>query len=366
LTLTTDLQISPASADAPLSPRQKRFNTLLRQIDKARQQIVLWKEQASHFAVAHAQRIQPLEDQWLDALRQSVLALDVLLDGEGWTAPEREILGAMLCEAASVLLEEGDDPRMKALFDKHSPMDFDTTRREAMLDMKDRAEAMMGLDLGDDEAFETEEDLLAHVRQVFEEREAAEEAARSTHAAGRRKTAAQQKREAEAQQATQSLREIYRKLASALHPDREPDARRREEKNALMQRVNQAYEASDLPALLELQLRIEQIDERQLANASAERLKQYNRLLNEQLAGLRAEITHIEIDFCLAFGLAAAPGLNPRHLGLRLKGMERDWAIRLHDQQIRLDMLRDPKAVRRWLKRRRQELRAMPFAFEPF
>ncbi len=50
----------------------------------------------------------------------------------------------------------------------------------------------------------------------------------------------EQRREAEAQQATQSVREVYRKLASALHPDRETDERQREAKTALMQRVNQA------------------------------------------------------------------------------------------------------------------------------
>jgi curved DNA-binding protein CbpA len=69
------------------------------------------------------------------------------------------------------------------------------------------------------------------------------------------------------------VREIYRKLASALHPDRETDEREREAKTALMQRVNQACEAQDLLALLQLQLQIEQIDERHIANAGEQRLK---------------------------------------------------------------------------------------------
>lgn len=86
------------------------------------------------------------------------------------------------------------------------------------------------------------------------------------------------------------MREVYRKLASALHPGREPDERQREAKTALMQRVNQAYEANDLLVLLELQLQIEQIDASQIANASEQRLKHYNKVLSDQLTELKLEL----------------------------------------------------------------------------
>ncbi|WP_341888453.1 hypothetical protein [Variovorax sp. YR752] len=46
------------------------------------------------------------------------------------------------------------------------------------------------------------------------------------------------------------MRDIFRKLASALHPDRETDAQQRKVKTALMQKANQAYAANDLLALL--------------------------------------------------------------------------------------------------------------------
>src|SRR6185436_12237903 len=72
-------------------------------------------------------------------------------------------------------------------------------------------------------------------------------------------SAKQLKAEAEATHASQSVREVYRKLASELHPDRETDAAERERKTVLMQKVNQAYAAQDLLTLLQLQLDIEQI-----------------------------------------------------------------------------------------------------------
>ena len=50
---------------------------------------------------------------------------------------------------------------------------------------------------------------------------------------------------------SQSIREVYRKLAGALHPDRESDPQERERKTALMQRVNQAYAKNNLLQLLD-------------------------------------------------------------------------------------------------------------------
>jgi len=67
-------------------------------------------------------------------------------------------------------------------------------------------------------------------------------------------------RDQAAQGGTRAVREVFRKLASELHPDRETDPAEHARKTELMQRVNQTYKAGDLLALLELQLSIEQID----------------------------------------------------------------------------------------------------------
>lgn len=71
---------------------------------------------------------------------------------------------------------------------------------------------------------------------------------RAQHEAGQGQTAPRKKtakqlardaqREAEEKQMSQSIREVYRKLASALHPDREPDPVERQRKTELMQRAN--------------------------------------------------------------------------------------------------------------------------------
>ena len=86
-------------------------------------------------------------------------------------------------------------------------------------------------------------------------------------AKGRQAEAAQQRQHAAAQQAGQSVRVIFRKLASALHPDREPDPAERQRKTLLMQQANPAYDRNDLLTLLSMQLDLEQIDAQHLAGA---------------------------------------------------------------------------------------------------
>lgn len=364
---TDALQISRDPSGAVLTPAQKRFNSLVRQIAQARQTLAEWQERAAPYRQAHAEVLLPLQAEVMAGQRQWVFAVDALLDQRKWTDAEREVLGELIREAAGELLAaRGDDAELKALYDKHSEDDFDTEQREMALAIKDLTEAMTGLDLGEDEGIATEADLFARMRQGLQDGDArAEEAESSAQTRPHRKTAAQQRREAEAQQATQSLREIYRKLASALHPDRETDAGQREEKTALMQRVNQAYARNDLLALLELQLQIEQIDASHIANASADRLKHYNKVLAEQLSDLKAEVDRVEMEFCFEFGLRPDRGLNPRKLGEIFEQVSREWRAELNEQQRKLRMLDDVATTKRWLKRERERLGRSAFGL-PF
>lgn len=349
------VQISTAAAGPALSPSQKRFNTLIQQINRARQTLVAWQDNIAAYRQAHGEVLGPLQAELLAGHRQWVLALDAALEQGRWSKVERATLRELLCEAAGELLaDRGEDEQIRALFDKHSEVDYDTEQRDRALVMKAMAEAMTGLDLGDDEGIDSDAELFARLQQGLQEQMAAEEAQRSAKAAVRRKSAAQRKQEAEAQQAMQSVREIYRKLASALHPDRETDERQRKTKTALMQRVNQAYEAQDLLALLELQLQIEQIDESHIANAGDQRLKHYNKVLGEQLAELKAEAVRVEMSFRMEFGLEPNRGLNPSKLGQVLEQTSRQWRAELNQQQRELRMLADVAATKRWLKRQRQ------------
>lgn len=134
-----------------------------------------------------------------------------------------------------------------------------------------------------------------------------------------------------------------------------------------MQKANQAYAGNDLLALLELQLQIEQIDAGDIASASAERLKHYNKVLGEQLTELKAEIEGVELRFCYDHGLKAGrTAIDPRKQGPLLEQHRRKLRLELSQQQRELGMLVDAAATKRWLKQQRRLLREPAYGFDPF
>jgi hypothetical protein len=345
------ITIVPVGADRALTRDQKRFNTLIRQIEQARTTLKAWQDNIAQYGQAHVQVLLPLQTQLRAARRQWIFALDAAIARRGWTRAERDTLNELVCEAAGELLsDDDDDADLKALFAKHAQADFDAERLQALHALKDLTESMTGMDLGEDEDIASEEDLMRRLHQQMQEQARAADAQHAAKGSSRRKTAAQQRREDEARAATQSVREVFRKLASALHPDRENDAREREVKTALMQEANQAYAKNDLLALLELQLRIEQVDAGHMAAADAQRVKHYNKVLAEQLGELKAEIDGVEMRFRIDFGLEPGWGLNPCKLGELLEREARQVRAELAQVQREMGLLEDVAATKRWLK----------------
>ncbi len=357
------LQISARGGAAALTPEQKRFNTLIRQIDQARRVLAAWQEQIPLYAQAYAQLIVPLAKDLAAEQRSWAFALDRVLAQPGWTRAERDTLRELLCDAAAELLAEAedDDAELKALFDKHSEVDFDTEQQRSRLALKDMVEAVTGMDLGDDD-IASDEELFKRMHQgVADDPHAAPAEPRPRH-----KSKNQQRREAEAQLATQSVREVFRKLASALHPDRETDAGARQAKTALMQQANQAYAANDLLTLLQLQLQVEQVDAGHIAQASAQRVRHYNKVLAEQLAELKAEIDRVEVGFRIDFGLERGIGLNPNKLYGSIEEQAKDMRAGLALRRQQLRKLDDRVGMKRWLKRQRHRLREPSFGDDFF
>jgi len=366
MSATKSLQISSRKSDARLTLEQERFNFLIAQIEKVRKRRGELEAQIHAFRQSHTETLQPLRNTLTDVCRESVFALDCLLDAPGWSRLDRAALREILCGTAEALLEaNGSDEALKALFDKHSRIDFDTAKRDELQRLKAEAEEFTGFDLGGDDDLRTEEDL---VQRMFEEMAAREAAYKEKKNAKseRRAFAARKRSDDSAQLARQSLREIYRKLASAVHPDRESDPQRREEKNALMQKINQAYAANDLLTLFETQMQIEQIDAGYIAKMSGQRLRQYNKLLAEQLASLKEAIRDMVSGFCIDHGLHADNGLTPQSLAQLIRRQARRLRAEIAQQQQFLRVLADKTATKRWLKQQRRPMRDQDFFDDTF
>ena len=104
----------------------------------------------------------------------------------------------------------------------------------------------------------------------------------------------QQEKQAKASMlVNQSLKTVYLKIASIIHPDREPDESKKAEKTELLQRANEAYEQEDLFFLLKLQLEVEQSKNGSNKGLSTEQVKFYEQALQAQSQALKKQIQEL-------------------------------------------------------------------------
>lgn len=338
-----------------LTPEQERFRYLIKQIEVVRAARAAWEKTVGKFRGEHMQRLQPLRTSLRELSRETVLVIDRMLDDGSWSRMDRAALRHILCATADALLAATpEDAELKTLFDKHSEVSFDAAKEEEMQRLKEEAEELTGLDLGDDIEIRTEEDLIQRMYEEMAAREAAADARHSADSRHRHESAASKRSAAAAQLVRQSLREIYRKLASAVHPDRESDPRRRAEKNALMQRINQAYAANDLLTLLEVQIEIGQSHPGEVDGLSSQRLKQYNKLLAQQLKEAQEELRKLEVAFRTDFDVDAGGALTPQKLNLITQRHARALRAEIARQKEFVSLLSNRTATKRWLKEQRR------------
>jgi len=357
----TALSIAAQQDQATLSKGQKAFNKLIQQIEKKRALLAAWEEVIPAFRKKYAEQLQPLIDSSAELQVQLVHALDRAMALKGLTKTERGFMAGLITDLAADLLSERDDAELKAIYNRHSGSDLDEEEAAGRMGMKSMLEGMLGMKLDDDLDWDSPEEVLQRVQAQMQEQQAQDEAKREERDAKRKKSAKQLAKEerlqAEEQQTSLSIREIYRKLASALHPDRETDLQERERKNALMQRVNQAYAEKNLLQLLELQLEIEHIDQDALNNISEVRLKHYNKILKEQLFELEQSIDETESLFCMQFGISPFERINPGNI---TKQLDVDIAVTrnsMRTQQNDLLVFEDIKKLKAWIKKIRKEAR---------
>jgi len=341
-----------------LSKEQKAFNSLIRQIDKRRVRLAAWERAHRAYHQKYSPEMLPLQASLQELQLKLVHRLDQAATLPALNPSDRRLLSSIVADLAVALLSSREDDEVKAIHDKHSRSDYDADQAAAMRDVKAELETVLGFELPEDFGLDSPEEFVAQARAQME----AQEQARAQRAAKRKKSPQQLAREAqqqaEAKQITGSIREVYRKLASALHPDREVDASERARKTALMQRVNQAYESGNLLQLLELQLELEHINQSTIDEIGDEKLKYYNKVLKGQIADLDRELAETETRFAVQYGLSPfldlSPDLAVNDLDMQIAGLREA----IHGLEDDLDMLAEDKRVKKWLAVIRRERRS--------
>jgi hypothetical protein len=348
-----------------LSKEQKAFNALIKKIAEKRASLAAWQEIIPVYQKQYDSDYIPLLDTLQETQIKMVHFMDRACDQKGLTASERRMIHELISGMAGDLAAECNDEELKNIYNKHSGSNFDEEAAASLDGLKSLLEEVIGVDLRDDLDLNNPEEIFKRAQTHMHEQQTQFETDQQEYEArqAKRKKSAKQlakesKQQAEEQQTSQSIRELYRKLCSALHPDREPDPQERERKTGLMQRINQAYDKKNLLLLLELQLELEHIDQTTINNLTSSRLKHYNKILTEQLSELGEEILITENMFKMQFELPPFQRLTPANVmrNLATEIVELKQAIR----ELKSDLLafRDIKILKAWLKemRKRQKM----------
>lgn len=357
----TDLRVGDKGTR--LSPAQQRFNRLLAKIDKLKAQVAEIKTLVDAYRPLYSGTLEPLREQQRGLLRRMALQLDERLGRKGLTPVQKRSATEILCGLCEMLAVFGDEA-MAALHDKHSANSLREMAEEKASVMRAMMEGVLGRPLDVEDGDESLDPLNAVLRAGQEQLRQAAQAERDQHEAtqaSKKPTAAQRKAGQQQQDAETILRQVFRQLASALHPDRERDPVEHQRKTALMSEANAAYGRQDLVALLHMQLRLAQADPQSLLQQPEERVAAMSLLLKQQAVELERELFGRQEQVRQEFDLDSYQTLSATMLKKQLAQQEEILKEELENVAQELQAVQDDAGLKRWLKTQANMSRGIDF-----
>ena len=308
------IQIQSDDSTNVLSPVQKRFNSLIKRIEKEKQKLSQWQEAHDFCREKVFNELEPMTDEYAEHQARMVFLIDRHMKTHRFTKLQRKKIKIMIGHLCEESLSVCEIPELKKIYKHYTQVDYDqemTEYKQSMTEqLKELIEDHLDIELSDDVDLSN----LDAVNKFFEEMELKQEAEANARKAQRKKTAKQQAKEAkqkeEEAKASKSIQAIYRELVTSLHPDREQDQQEKERKTQLMKKVTVAYKKKDLLQLLELQLQVEQIDQIKINQIAEERLNYYNKVLQNQLNQIKLEFENLREELILKSGILTYEDLH--------------------------------------------------------
>jgi hypothetical protein len=348
--------VPQSAASGPKAPLASRgYQLQLKRIQKLQQQLQELDALALAHRLALQQQVHPLQVEHRQQLRAMVLLIDERLQGKTLAAPQRRAGVTILCRMAATLARSGDQA-MAALHDRHSPTSLATQARARSEAIRADIEAALGQPMHDlpPEA-NAEQILAAGMARLREQRAHADESKRAR--AERRRAKSQKSsrtpvgpQAGDVPEGSNLLRSLFRRLASALHPDRESDPAARERKTTLMSQANAAHARRDLLALLQLQQDAELGDPLGEGQWGENQLAAMTALLKQRVADLERERAGRQDALTQEFQVPPGLGVTPRTLQSVL--LEQVWALEQALELMRSDahLARTDAGFKRWLR----------------
>ncbi len=289
------VRIEAEDADE-LSPHQKRFNTLVRKIERLRRDIDertrVYNEILRHWAV----HLAPIQTELAELQIRFAFALEAKAAGFKLGIRQRESVGGvivgLLDDAFSQIppAKEAQD-----LFSRWSVVSFD----EELEQQKSELAEVLGDAIRGDLGIDIDEETLRKGPEAIQA--AIEEALRGggpdRNERRRKSTKKQREKDERARLAEEGskkiLHSLYLSLVKMLHPDTELDESSKEKKEGLMKEVTAAYGAGDLHTLLRIEMEWLDRESPGLARLAEDKLAAYLSALKDQVRELENELAFL-------------------------------------------------------------------------
>ncbi len=348
-----------APEQAKLSPAQKRFNELLARIEVLTHQVQrlqAWSDRHRH---AHVQALYTAAQQARELRKSLLLFLHEQLHSADLTAQQQRMARNKL-RSLMDLLSPLADPQVQALADLYADDEVDQEEAEELAEAAERVrakiEAALGQLIDNPSQYRTPEAMVAAGMRQWQRQQEADDDRKAAKRAARKAKNKPVAEKAEVQQtdAKTALRTIYRQLASALHPDREPDEQERARKTSLMSEVNAAYEKADLTSLMRFQMQVTQVDPQASARMADDKLQAMCLLLKEQVSVLEDDLEQMQFRLSRELCIPVRADADEAAMTQALQRMQADQRHEVDSLQADLRRIGHEAELKRWLKEQAQ------------
>ena len=310
MSMSFDLKVSLQQRAEP-SAQQKKLNRLIDKIEQQKISLATWQNAQAEIQQHIRQKLLLVYSELHEILFQQLEQLWNMLHSHEFSKANLKQLDEKIAQLAQLL------KRSKMLKDEQLKLvkQIDTFYQQHAQQSVKKNKKLQSAKFESDENFEHD---AALEQDDFEQYAAEQQQAREQAKQLRQ----QQKREQVEQMAAQSLKTVYLKIAAMIHPDREQDESKKDEKTELFQQASQAYEQQDLFYLLKFQLQLEQNKGVGVKELSVEQVKFYKLALDAQSQQLESQISEILDSFQLAKKVKA----EHVHIGDVYKAIDTDCA----------------------------------------
>jgi hypothetical protein len=365
-----------AWAQEKLSPAQQRFNDLLAQIDRLSGQIERLEAWSDKHRYAHIQALRESVQLSQSHRKSLLLFVHERLQTADFTDRQQRMARGLV-RGLMAHLAATHDPQVQALVDlyvsEEDEQEVAEEQAEAAQALRERIEEALGQPLNKPNQYQTPEEMMAAGMRQWQQQQEANEAKKNAKRAARKAGKQAQKKSAAAEKgevpaalmreldAKSAIRTIFRQLASALHPDREPDEQERLRKTGLMSEVNAAYEKNDLTTLLRLQMQVSQVNPKNTAGTAQmadDKLIAMSLLLKEQVVALEEDLDQLESRLSRELCVSVRAEADEAVMAQSLQRLQADQRYITDTLAADLRRIQNEAELKRWLKEQWQLAKA--------